>query len=160
MSLRFPQRQIFFPPRWQKLGFLGHHWTKKELDLVWRFLPICCAALVGYPNLSIAPYFLVLVNCGDETTGAFALRVHPFSSASLVILQVVVQNIPLPVCFGGLICLLSLQTQCGALSLASCQERRANLIMLLLAVRTFSSDHDVEEVCGEGGWVTLWLIGW
>lgn len=36
------------------------------------------AALVGYSNLSIAPYFLVLVNCGDETTGAFALRVHPF----------------------------------------------------------------------------------
>lgn len=74
-----------------------------------------------------------------------------FSSASLVITEVTVQNVPLPVCLGWLIWLLSLQTQCVALSLASCQERRANLIMLLLAVRTFSSDHDVEEVCGEGG---------
>ena len=49
--------------------------------------------------------------------------------------------------FGCPICLLPLQARCIALSLASCQERRASLIVLLLDVKTFSPDRATEEVC-------------
>lgn len=53
---------------------------------------------------------------------------------------------PTAVCFGRPVCLLPSRTQCVAVSLAPCQERRANLIALLLDVKTFSSDR-ATEVC-------------